>query len=484
MGQFPQFNFNPPPPKKSTGPQTFDPAVHALRQSGRANEEISSPDRVQQLQQMQEDKGNRPQIDSLAALRGAKAPAEPARPTAPQWQPNLQFPAKPFMPGAIETLEPENPNVKNLPDNAGDDSPSFEPNDSFRPVGQNVPRTQFQRPAAPSVVPDSVMAGLRQGSYENSPEVSSYRTARDLETETSNRLFNTMRAPTIHQKEYAPTPGLRITSTTPPTGVAPEYEAGDPDPNEINALKYMMGVRSGNVAEHPLTQHAAEGEKMNEQLRAAQMAGFENPQAAAAYERQQAAEKMRQPLEVERIRGEYGVQQQRVQNQGPLDLQRSKFDQGKENFSILQNALGMAKPGQGMRAEGVGEFHNTQLPSGAFNGGSASRVPPAAVKQMNDSRFNYYNLVVAKGENAPETQAAKLAMETTTASTMAQDPEWQRFQAHPTIKTTVQDILNSHELANLSWPDILAHENGFDAAEFTPEEHAQIQALLSIARGH
>lgn len=335
--------------------------------------------------------------------------------------------------------------------------------------------------------PDTVLAGLRQGSFENSPELSSYKNLSNLERETDQRRNNAIAVDAMRQQhpteQFGQTPGLRTLSSTPPTGVQPNYGIGASTDTVAGLSDQLVGLMNQRDR-HPLTQHAAQGQALNQQWDAAKQSGFESPMAAAGYQRQQEMAKVNMPLSVEqeRTRGQLGERQ--LQNQGALDVLGKQQQYANEGVDTLQKMFNTTKEPFSMTSPGIGSVTRPQLPSGAFPG-SKDPVAYQLLQTVTAAR----DRVAKEGErNATwshpldgEVSPAKQALDSAVGNVISRSPEFKNSHLDDNMKRFLVHMWSQQDTKDFTVEDMLrsAGEN-----QVTPEELTEMKRLMTAVRGY
>jgi len=132
-----------------------------------------------------------------------------------------------------------------------------------------------------------------------------------------------------------------------PTQVKTGYGAGDEDSPEAALMALQDQRRSellanagkglamaapqntlselnSDIQSNPLTQQGADVKDYLGKTREANLSGFGSPQEAAGYEQRLSEEKLRQPMEVEKLKGQFGLQGQELQNKGALEVEQER----------------------------------------------------------------------------------------------------------------------------------------------------------------
>lgn len=178
-------------------------------------------------------------------------------------------------------------------------------------------------------------------------------------------------------------------------------------------------------------------------------------QSREIYRRKADQEKMRQPVELKRIEGEYDVRQQQAQSQGLVDQQKviaGAKTQGYDLFNKLLQGDGL-KPGQRATISGVGSINEPEFDS----------APNAAFQGILKARQEYEFAQQDKGFFRDDTGPRKKALDDAVIAWLGQAPY------SPVTKTTAFKIYNNPSLNSDDFKDASSQEIIMELAEQAPD---------------
>jgi hypothetical protein len=251
--------------------------------------------------------------------------------------------------------------------------------------------------------------------------------------------------------------------------------AGDPrDAKAFSSLAGLYGDRMGSSQigqQHDLLASRASADE------AALQAGFgpegmdvsNSPSAArGAYQRKLETTKVTAPLEVARTNAQGGVEQQRVANQGALDVAKEKGSQYENFLGMLNNTTGgrgvshLSAPGGG----GVTFDQQRPTPTPLIQGITNARAALEKAKQGAGGISGFM------GGNS-RLQAAQSVYDQAVQGALAQDP------SDPEAKEYALSIAKHPQFSKMGVDDILAAQGH----QLLPEQRAELQRLLGLIRG-
>jgi hypothetical protein len=96
-----------------------------------------------------------------------------------------------------------------------------------------------------------------------------------------------------------------------------------------------------DIASSPITKQRGEVNDYLGALNEANQQGFATPKEFAGYQRNIAEEKMRQPMELEKTKGEFGLQEQALRNTGGLDIAKQNVEgiRNRSDLDLLKTML-------------------------------------------------------------------------------------------------------------------------------------------------
>lgn len=139
---------------------------------------------------------------------------------------------------------------------------------------------------------------------------------------------------------------------------------------EVNALKNLLGSYEDDIKSSPLADQRQEVDSIREANLGSRLAGFDTPQAAGVYKREQDRLKLESPLREAEVRGQTAIDQARAQTEGAVRLENTRSRNMMDYLRQAQTGGGdlaaVGRSGTG----GYVRFQNQQDPKAL--GGTAS----------------------------------------------------------------------------------------------------------------
>lgn len=239
------------------------------------------------------------------------------------------------------------------------------------------------------------------------------------------------------------------------------------DAREVGALQGLRSSLGADIQEGPIEKQRPFVEDYEKRRYEAGLGGFASPQEQAGYEQSMAAEKLRLPLQQEKIRGEYDLAKQQEASRGQLGVAQ-EYAKSNPLFSLLNSGN-----------LDINNIRSLSSPRGGSVSFGAPRTTPGYQQRLTRlenarrdwERSRWFGQYGAGG--AGETAAMNQAI----ADAIAEHP------ADEGVKDMVRQIVASPQYAQLPASQILNLIEPADGQPITPDEAQAIRDLLGIVRG-
>ena len=233
--------------------------------------------------------------------------------------------------------------------------------------------------------------------------------------------------------------------------------SGAPDQFQATQAN-RLGILNRDIAQDPFT-GAAEREKtqaIQALISQAQLEGFDSPQAASQYVRQQEERKLGMPAEVAELGERGGLAVEQARQRGALDVAKSYQQAQQEQIEAARGVGGFLAPG--------GRFSTSRT-------GFSATVPPE--RQVPAALSNQLDRARQQAEISSRNQPM---LDQQVASVFAAHP------ANDDVKLTVRAIVADPKSAEMSAQQILDRLVSL-GNDVSPQDRVHITELLDIVRG-
>lgn len=290
---------------------------------------------------------------------------------------------------------------------------------------------------------DMTQPGLAGGVAPKDPSLINYSYQDRLQSEMEDRLFNAQR-----------------------TGDGPESAA----------IAGLMGRNAHEMATGPIGSQAPLVADTQARMHGAQLAGFDNPQEAARYGREQEKAKMNVPVEVAKTTGAGDLARQTEANKGALGVAginaQAATDRSQAFLDLLTNG-----------AMNGNVTHLTTPGGGAVSFEKQSSISPNLAKQLSDARAALSKssgifggdtkYPFGMGGPSPEKQR----VDSLISSIMQEHP------ASPELKGIAQKVVSDPRTKDLPFSQLSTLIKGEGGAPLGGQELGHFRDLLGVLRG-